>query len=180
MHHKVSPLLALLTLLVPCFAQADNQPLKIGGIFALSNDIASVWGNAEKNGYLLAIEDFRAQHPQVEVESIIEDSAYAIPTALSALNSLMIRDVKFIVGPTWETSVALMPVCEKNQLICFSPSHNGPEFKDKKTPTRFNFTAWFEDRGHGDVIAAEINRRGFKKVALLSSISLGLSCSEQR
>lgn len=149
-------------------AYADTKPIIIGGIFDLSGT-GKVWGSAERNGFLLAIEDFRTAHPDILVNEVIEDSEYSNSKSVTAFNKLTsIDNAQMIVGPTWETFVAVMSLCEAKHIICMAPSNNSQEFE---RPLKYSFTAYFDDRGYTSVIVDEINRRGFSNIAIVANTS---------
>ena len=110
---------------------AESSPIKIGGIFDLSSDAGAIWGNSEKDGFLLAIEDFKAAHPDTEIQYRLEDSAYSATASVSAFHKLTSIDgIRLIVGPTWEPFVAVMPLCQSRRVLCFAPSNFGPAFRE--------------------------------------------------
>lgn len=149
-------------------AFGETTPVTIGGIFDLSST-GKIWGTAERNGFILAIEDFRAAHPDILVNEAIEDSEYSNPKSVTAFHKLTsISNAKMIVGPTWETFVSVMPLCEAKQIVCMAPSNNSQEFE---RPLKFSFTAYFDDRGYTSVLADEINRRGYQKIAIVANTS---------
>lgn len=150
--------------------QHDSTQFRIGGIFDLSSEAGKIWGNAEKNAFILAIEDFEHQNPGIRVNSIIEDSAYSNTKSVSAFQKLSSVDqVKAVIGPTWEMFAAIMPLCESKKILCLAPSNNSKEFENPKL--HFSFSAYFKETGYTDVIAEELNKRGITKSAVIATIS---------
>jgi ABC-type branched-subunit amino acid transport system substrate-binding protein len=162
---------AILSLVFASFVQADDKrELRVGGIFDLSSGAGVVWGTAERNAFLLAIEDFEKAHSDLRVVATIEDSAYSNTKAVTALQKLISVDRhRYVVGPTWEVFHAAMPVCESRKIVCIAPSYNNEAFEDPKI--RYSFTAWFDDRDYARVHSPRINSDGFKRIAVFSSIS---------
>lgn len=164
-------LLLLLTFLLAegAFAAEPSQIIKIAGIFDLSGT-GKVWGNAEHNGFNLAISDFKAANREFSVEAKVEDSEYSNSKSVSAFQKLTaVDEISMIVGPTWETFVAVMPLCESNQIVCFAPSNNSKEFE--RQDLIYSFSAYFDERGYTSVIADEIKERGLTKVGVVANIS---------
>lgn len=155
----------------PLYGQtrASEAKLKIGGIFDLTSEAGRIWGQAEKNAFLLAIRDFESRNA-IKVESFLEDSAYSNTASVSAFQKLTsVNGVKYIVGPTWEMFVATMPLCERNKVVCLAPSNNSLEFDNPKL--KFSFTAEFRENGYSDVIAAELNQKQLKDTIIFAAIS---------
>ena len=159
----------LLIFCLSCKAE-DSKEVNLGGIFDLSSVAGVQWGTAERNGFLLAIKEFKSKHPEWDVNAIIEDSGYSNQKSVTALNKLISVDkVKYVMGPTWEPFVATQPICEKKGIICIATSCNNGYFdKDGKG---FTYTVWFDEREYSRVHARYINRKGYKNIAVISAIS---------
>ncbi len=157
-----------LTLLIP--NRATSEPLKIGGMFDLSSKAGAQWGTSERDGFILAIEEFRKKHPDREVSYLIEDTAYSNARSISALHKLTSIDgVNLIVGPTWEVTSATMPICERKKIVCLTPSYNDAVFDD--TSIHYTFSNWFDNREYSKVHADLINKSGYKKIAVVGTTS---------
>ena len=129
-----------------------------------------MWGKTERASFELAIRDFQRKHPDVQVKARVEDSMFSSRQTVTAFQKLVSIDgVSFIVGPTWETAVAMMPLCEAKRVVCFIPSYNGKEFSSR--PWRFNFTAWFDDRGYATAIVDDLNRESISSVAIYAALT---------
>lgn len=151
-----------------CWAQSKSQ-IKLAGIFDLSGS-GVIWGKAEKNSFLLAVKDFEKNNPEIKVKTQIEDSIFSNRQTVTAFHKLVsVDNFKYIVGPTWETSVAIMPLCETKKIVCIAPSYHSSEFYSRNW--KYNFTAWFDDRGYTSAIAEEINQKKYKKVAIFAAIT---------
>lgn len=165
----LSSLLFLCSLFVGDAHAQNSRVLRIGGIFDLTGG-GAVWGKTERNSFELAINDFRRRHPEVEVESRIEDSMFSARQTVTAFQKLVsIERISFVVGPTWETAVAMMPLCEAKGIVCFLPSYNGKEFSSRSW--RYNFTAWFEDRGYASAIVDHLQRESISSLALFAALT---------
>ncbi len=164
--------LLFLSLLSVTSLASEERRVKIGGVFDLSSASGALWGIDEKDAFLLAIDDLRANNPGVEFDYIIEDSQYLNARSVSAVQKLITVDkVDFIIGPTWEVFAATAPLCEVNKVVCLAPSYNGDIFHSKKIKLNYSFTGFYDEREYSDVLVDEISQRGFQKVGVLSAIS---------
>ena len=161
---------SLLALISFAAAVAADQPaVTVAGLFDLSGG-AALWGKSERNAFELAVTDFKARHPGVQVNSLVEDSQYSSKQTASALQKLISIDkAKYVVGTTWETTAVMMPICESRKVLCISPSYHGREYYAR--PWQYNFTAWFEDAGYMNALVSQINARGHRRVVVFSAIS---------
>ena len=149
-----------------------DEPIRIGGIFDLSTAAGAVWGKTERDSFLLAIEDFKAAHPGVNVESPIEDSEYTNTKSITALQKLVSAShVPFVVGPTWEPFTAIVPICEKRKILCFAPSNHSAQFDDPARPLKFSFSAYFEETGYATAITDALKAEGKTKAAVFAAES---------
>jgi branched-chain amino acid transport system substrate-binding protein len=153
-------------------SRADSTPqpeIRIGGIFDLTGG-GALWGKTERNSFLLACRDFEAKSPSTKVTAIVEDSTFSSRQTVTALHKLISIDkVTSIVGATWETTVAMMPICEANRVVCMSPSYHGREYYNRSWS--YNFTAWFDDREYARALALQMNASGYKKVAIFAALT---------
>lgn len=150
-------------------AFGEEQEIRLGGIFDLTGG-GAVWGKSEKNAFLLACRDFEEQHPGIKVRPIVEDSMFSSKQTVTALQKITSVDkVKYVVGATWETTVPMMPICEAKQVVCVSPSYHGKEYYSREW--RYNFTAWFDDRGYSRALAEAMNERKLASVAVFAAIT---------
>ncbi len=151
-------------------ARADElKDIKIGGLFDLTGG-GAIWGKAESKAFQLACRDFERENPQLRVSCMIEDTMFSSKNTITALQKLSsIDNIRYVIGATWETTVAMMPICEAKRIICISPSYHGKEYYDR--PWRYNFTAWFDDRGYSSALVSQMNERGYKKIAIFAAIT---------
>lgn len=160
--------LSLLVILGSAVAEEPRE-LEIGGLFDLTGG-GAVWGKSEKNAFILACRDFETAHPGLKVKPVIEDTLFSNRQTVTALHKLISIDkIHNVVGATWETTVAMMPICEQRKVVCISPSYHGKEYYAR--PWRYNFTAWFDDRGYSSALAREIQERGHSKVAIFAALT---------
>lgn len=167
---RIAQVLLFVLLLISPFANAEPvRTLKVGGIFDLTGG-AAIWGKSEHRAFLSACKDFENKYSDVKVETIIEDSQFSAKQTVSAFHKLTSIDgVSSVVGPTWETAVPMMPLCEAKRVVCLFPSYHGKEFYTR--PWKFSFSAWFDDRGYSKALAVKANEKGIKDVAVFAAIS---------
>lgn len=147
----------------------ESTVIRVAGIFDLTGG-GAIWGKSERNAFDLACADFKARHPGVGLETKVEDSMFSSRQTVTAFQKLASVDkYRMVVGPTWETTVPMMPLCEARKVVCMAPSYHSKEFYAR--PWRYNFTAWFDDRGYASTLAARINERGYKRIALFAAIT---------
>lgn len=153
-----------------CVAAAEPpSAISLAGLFDLTGG-GAIWGKAEKNAFLLACKDFQRNHPQARVEPLVEDTMFSSKHTVTAFQKLTsVNKVKYVVGATWETTVAMLPLCEAKKVVCLSPSYHGKEYYAR--PHRYSFTAWFDDRGYTSALVKEMNARGYKRVAVFAALT---------
>lgn len=133
-----------------------GDTVKIGLNFELSGAVAD-YGNAEKNGVLLAVEQFNAREDKpFTVETVEVDNKSDAAESTTAANRLMTQDgVVGIVGPaTSGASIATYAVAEQNQVPVISPSttQNGA-MMNGDTPYAYSWRVCFEDSEQGKAMA---------------------------
>lgn len=119
---------------------------------------------------MLACKDFEKRNPEIKVQTTVEDSMFSSKQTVSAFHKLTSIDgISFIVGPTWETAVPMMPLCEAKHVVCIFPSYHSKEFYVRAWT--FNFSAWFDDREYSSALAAKANEKGVKDMAIFAAIT---------
>ena len=144
----------------------DGEVIKIGAILGLTGD-SSRWGENERMAIELAIEKINNEGGinGKLVEVIYEDSGIDLNRTVSAFHNLTdIKDVKFILGPTWsDPAIVLGPLAKEKKVIIIAASASLlPEEKD------FVFSTWPPDKKAAEVLANQVYKDGFKEVAVLS------------
>ena len=155
--------------MIPRFCGASPQEIRIGGLFDLTGG-GAIWGKSEKNAFILACQDFEVSHPSFRIVPIIEDTLFSNRHTVTSLQKLIsINKVSYIIGATWENTVPMMSICEQKEIVCISPSYHGKEYYAR--PWRYNFSAWFDDRGYSSTISQEISAKGLKRVAIFAALT---------
>ncbi len=159
----------LLLLCEASVAEENQRELRIAGLFDLTGG-GAVWGKSERNAFLLACKDFQSEHPTFKVSPLVEDTMFSSRQTVTALQKVSSIDkILYVIGATWETTVSMMPLCEAKKILCVSPSYHGKEYYSR--PWRYNFTAWFDDRDYAGALVAQMNARGYKRIAIFAAIT---------
>ena len=104
-------------------APVSGEPIKIGALLILSGDFAA-WGENAKKGIDLALEDFRKDHPENNIQIIYEDTKGDAKLALSGFKKLTEVDhVDAIIGPLFSTEVAALAPIVKDSIPVVTPSY---------------------------------------------------------
>ncbi|PIR04585.1 MAG: hypothetical protein COV59_00470 [Candidatus Magasanikbacteria bacterium CG11_big_fil_rev_8_21_14_0_20_39_34] len=165
----IYPFIFLLAILVfPGCAKEEvdtQQILKVGAILSLTGNGAS-YGVPAKDAITLALDEFEALNPHKKVEVFFEDSQFDPQTALSALQSLQARDVKYFVSNGSSVSVALKgPVVQKDDFL-IEVGAVTPLYKDgEKNTCRLALTADVSGQKVGQFIS---NKLHAKNIAFLT------------
>jgi len=136
----------VITLLLSIFSSSQikaDDTIKVGVLACLSGGCAE-WGNATKNGLLIALDKINSSGGVLnkKIELVFEDTneATAAMQAVTALRSLQSKyGIKFFVGPSWTPAgLALAPIVGKmNDVVMISPSLGVAEFNES-APNLFN------------------------------------------
>jgi branched-chain amino acid transport system substrate-binding protein len=146
-----------------------GETIKIGGAFALTGD-ASSWGEAEKNGVTLALQDINNKGgiDGRKVELIIEDTKSSSKDSISAVQKLIsVDNVKYIIGTTWLDSYPGAQGLVKNKdviLITPSASINAVQGND---PISNVFAVWYRVDAITEGLVKTMKERGINKVSLV-------------
>lgn len=132
--------------------EADSPGIKIGATIPLTGDLAA-WGNREKNGVLLALEEINATRSSTNrIEVIIEDTKSQPTAGVSAINKLISMDkTKFIIGDISSgITLAMAPIAEASHVVMLSPGASNPALT---TAGDYIFRNWPSDVYDGAALA---------------------------
>ncbi len=145
------------------------EPIKIGGVFALTGD-AAAWGEADRNGAQLAVEDINSRggingHP---VQLIVEDMQSSSKGSISAVSKLInIDKVSAIVGPSWmDVYQGVGDLVKNNNIVLMSPDA-GIEAINGDVVHRNLFSTWYRSDVKAKLIVDYMAKQGIKKLAQL-------------
>ncbi|MBI3336092.1 penicillin-binding protein activator [Candidatus Peregrinibacteria bacterium] len=153
----------MLIFLTACTLQdvsQDGEPIKIGGLFALTG-YASFAGEASRNGFLMAIEDAGGS-----TQYVVEDFQSDVKNAVTAAKKLTnIDGVSVVIGPEWkEFSVAIVPIAEATTTLFISPWMTGEDMVSD-----YFMTATPSERYQIKKTLEYMNQQGQKNIILLYS-----------
>lgn len=143
-------------------------PIKVGAILPLTGDGAA-YGDPMQKVAQIALEKVNADGGVNgrELEFIWEDGKCNGADAANAARKLIDVDkVQLIYGGFCSSeTLAIAPIAEKAGVIVLSPGSSSP---DVTNAGDYIFRNYPSDATQGLVLAEEANRRGYKKVAILS------------
>lgn len=106
---------------------APKKTVAIGALLPLTGDLQT-YGIGAKNAVELAVEDANKACQNIQFTLYVEDTATDPQQALSRLQTLYARGVRFIVGPMSSGEVKnIKSFADSNKIIIFSPSSTSPQ-----------------------------------------------------
>lgn len=168
-------LIIIVVLVNPAKKMSSREPIKLGGISALTG-VGVAIGEEERKGALLAIEDLNTQggvlgHP---LELISEDvSLDKIKNAVSVVQKLINVDkVVAIVGPQWdEPALPILPIIESAQVPTIG-ADSTPGLEADKNYEYF-FSTWYDNRVGIREILRYAQKNNLKNIAIIKPLSAG-------
>ncbi|MFA6268699.1 MAG: ABC transporter substrate-binding protein [archaeon] len=150
------------------FTQQKNDSITIGFIGILTGEGAA-WGNAAKNGTIIAAEEINSNGGinGKKLEINYQDDEGDPKKALSALEYLTSNKINVIIGTTWSsTGLPLTKVADSKKTILISPSLGKPEFNES---SKYIFNTWPHDVILSSQLADYVYSKGHKTVALIGA-----------
>jgi len=143
----------------------SSKSIKIGGAFALTG-FASTWGEADRNGSLLAIEDMESEGVFVSLK--IEDTHSDNIKTLSAIKKLLnIDKVDVILGPTWMDSFgSATPISEQEDVVILSPSASITAVEAEKNYPNV-FSTWYRSDAELQRFPEYMRKEGYFTIAVI-------------
>lgn len=147
---------------------STSNAYRLGGAFALSG-FAGTWGEADRNGGLLAIEELQKQG--VDIELIVEDTKSDNRGTLSAVKKLISIDkVDVIIGPTWMDSfTAAVPVSDQEDIIMIAPSAAITAMESDEDFQNV-FSTWYRSDIEMKLLPEYLEGIGLERVAIIGPI----------
>ena len=158
---------------------SENNIIKIGVIFPMTGDAAS-YGEKGEKAIQLAVQEIN-EHGGINgrrIEAIIEDSKAEPKTGVSAVQKLVATDkVVAIVGDIVSSvTLAIAPICEKNQVILIAPTSSAPAITDAG---EFIYRVWPSDLSEGEAVGQFAKEQGYMRAAIFHlNNDYGISISE--
>ncbi len=155
--------------------KSSSEPMKLGGMFALTGVGASV-GTEEHKGTLLAVEEVNSEGGinGKNIEFIVEDVSFdRLSRVASAANKLLnIDKVTAIVGPTWdEPTQALLPIIEQSKVPTIGPDQTHDLERTLDAP--FFFSLWYDNAVGIKRLLSFAEKRGLKRIAIIRVLGAG-------
>lgn len=151
--------------------QSNNESIKIGGAFGLTG-FASTWGEADRNGAILAIEKVNNNGGinGRAIEIFIEDTGSDNTKSLSAVSKLInANKVNFIIGPTWMDSFgSSAPIAQEKNIIIMTPSGAITAVKNKENYPNV-FSTWHRSDIQLQKLPKYFSNNQKKKIAIIIS-----------
>jgi len=152
-----------------------EQPVKIGGIFALSGVGASI-GEEEAKGARLAVDEINEKEgiQKRKIEFIIEDvSIDKLKTAGSAVRKLVdIDKVVAIVGPQWdEPAMAIIPIIDQAKVPTIGADNT--DGVEAEIASDYFFSVWYDNRVGVRELLRFAQKKGWKKAAVIRPLNAG-------
>lgn len=144
--------------------EETTGPVKVGAILPLTGDGAA-YGDPMQKVAQIALEKVNANGQKLEF--IWEDGKCNGADAANAARKLIEVDkVQIIYGGFCSSeTLAIAPIAEKAGVVVFSPASSSP---DITTAGDYIFRNYPSDSSQAKILAQEANRKGYKKVAVLS------------
>jgi len=152
-----------------CAQRADN--LRIGALLCQTGNCAD-WGSSALNGAQLATEKINAEGGVLaqQIELVVEDSADSVSgaKAVTAFQSLLAKNLKFIIGPSWSpAALAIVPIAAKRtDIILITPSASAREFSRSASHI---FNLRMPEEFATRALAQYAFKQGKKRAAIFSS-----------
>ena len=144
-------------------ATPDTKPIiKIGAILPLSGDLA-IWGNAEKNGLLLAQQKLSADTKN-QYQLIIEDSANANKNIQHLAQKLLTIDKVDALITMFDPAANIVgPIASANRVL-----HFGQSWFPKYVGDKYNYNVYADMNDEAALIAEHLAQKHIKKVYLFT------------
>ncbi|MES2213381.1 MAG: ABC transporter substrate-binding protein [Patescibacteria group bacterium] len=147
----------------------DNTPIKVGAALALTGD-ASTWGEAEKNGINLAVNEINSSGGinGKTIQISFEDIKSTAKDSISAVQKLVSFDgLKYIIGPTWLDSYpGAQGVVKDKDVLLISPSASITAVQQGSVTPNV-FSVWYRVDALTDGLAQTMKEKEETKVALV-------------
>jgi branched-chain amino acid transport system substrate-binding protein len=148
----------------PTLPTTKQQTIKIGAVLPLTGDLATYGQNA-RDGIELAKEEVNSKGG-IKVEVVYEDSKGQPQAAVSAMQKLITVDkVSCIIGEVASSpTLAMAPIANQRKVVLLSPAASSPKITNAG---EYVFRIWPSDDFEVSVMADYVNRKGYKRVAVL-------------
>jgi len=149
----------------PVSSPETKEPIKIGGIFALTGPLAGL-GAQFKEGALFAIDEINSKGGinGKMVNLILEDNQSDAKTAVSAFSKLAdVEGIKFFLSFGSAISLALKPLAEEKGVVLFADAAH-PKLTEN---TRFTLRHSNIANSDAKVLVEEVKKKNPKNVGII-------------
>ncbi len=141
---------------------SGDTKVKIGLLLPMSGDAASLGESAKKSAQLALEEE---NSTKFEYSLIFEDTGLNPEKSTTAAQKLIADpNLLALINFGSSTSLAVSPIAEQKQI-----SHFAIASDPTASEGNFNFIHWTPPSKEGELMAAEISRRGYKKIAIVEA-----------
>ncbi|MFH1358263.1 MAG: ABC transporter substrate-binding protein [archaeon] len=162
-------IIALIIAFMP--KEQKEDVIKIGGAFGLTG-FANTWGEADRNGALLAIEEINELGGVngKKVKLIIEDTKSEQKDTLSAVTKLIeVDNVDVIIGPTWmDTFLGPAPLSNTKNIIMMEPSAAVTAVKSEENYKNI-FVTWYRSDAELQILPKYISENNINNIVIIRS-----------
>jgi branched-chain amino acid transport system substrate-binding protein len=157
-------------------ALAQEIPImkKIGVIGAFTGE-AAAYGYAFRNGINLAFEELNKEK-QSSIEFIFEDDQLKPSLAILAAQKLInVNKVDGVICLFSNTCKAIVTHTEKNKIPLIAVGSDSSIVKNKN----YSYMFWVTPEKESEVLVPEIEKKNFKKIALVTTIQDGMLANKK-
>ncbi len=146
----------------------DAGEIRIGAILPLTGS-AAVWGQNDKEGMDLAIEEINNDGGVIgkEIQLLYEDSEATPQKAVGSFHRLIkVEKVQAIIGDIASSpTLAIAPLAQENKIVLLSPGATAPKLSEAGP---YFFRIWNSDADEGKATAEYAYEvLGYRKVAII-------------
>jgi branched-chain amino acid transport system substrate-binding protein len=158
----------LAVVLIVTQIRRGEKEIKIGAILPLTGD-AAIWGQNDKEGMDLAVEEINAAGgiKGIKVRIIYEDSEALPQKAVAAFQKLVnIEKVSVIIGDIASSpTFAIAPLAQQHKVVLLSPGATAPKLSEAGP---YFFRIWNSDAEEGEKMADfSYHKLKLRKIAIL-------------
>jgi len=141
------------------------KPYRIGVIMPFSGPVASL-GNYLRNGIELSLAGLPAEKRKL-IEVVFEDDQFEVPKTISAYQKLSaVGDLDAVFVLASPPANALAPILERKKQVLLAIGASDPTIVQGR---EFSFVHWVIPAKLGALLAKELQRREFKRIAFVTS-----------